>query len=282
MARLSPLIGKGPPRGNRVISLVTRIAIIILAFAALALSAWGIWLMDNNFGMDMSVFDVPEDSFEPGFFGDLGDFGFRRLAKRQAVLNVPSNVPPGKDPLALMIYTSIQIFIVFGGSLVVQYLAPRLFFRVAVLIGYFLTIIIALAAWAFMASSAMDYGEWNELYEEWLGPTMDFFLTQTVDNPITQIYAAEAAAAGAMALAWLLVVIETVLFVRACMVEPKTEVEQAQAASNPQGLPPQMQEEGNARAFHTPPQPTQLPPQAYYPPQQQQMMPSPMSQHAAP
>ena len=98
---------------------------------------------------------------------------------------------------------SIQIFIVVGGAIAIEYLAPRFFYRAAVIAGYVLTIIISLAAWAFMASSAADYGDWNKFYEEWIDSYLLLLgIDLGIDNPVIEIYAAQAAAAGAMALAW--------------------------------------------------------------------------------
>lgn len=277
MARLSPLIGKGPPKGNRVVRLPLRIAVIVLAAVAMGLSIWGIWLHDNNFGVDLSALPVgvPDTTIDPDFFGDYGYGGF---AKRQfGTFNVPTELPPGKEPLGLMIYVSIQIFIVVGGAIAVEYLAPRFFYRAAVITGYVLTIILSLAAWAFMASSAADYGDWNKLVDQLIDSSQFFLGTDLdIDNPVIEIYAAQAAAAGAMALAWLLMIIETILFVRACMTEPKVEEGQGQAATNVQDLPPHKQEE-NIAGFYAPPQPTQSPPQGYYPPPQHPV-PSPVSQ----
>ena len=78
----------------------------------------------------------------------------------------------------------------------------------------------------------------------------------------------------------LLMIIETILFVRACMTEPKAEEGQGQAAANVQDLPPHKQEETIAGSVYAPPQPTQSPPQGYYAPAQPPQLPvaSPMSQ----
>ena len=112
MARLSSLIGKGPPKGSRVVRLPIRIAIIVLAAVAMGLSIWGIWLHDNNFGADLPslLFDVPDTTIDPDFFGD---FASSRFAKRQfSFFNMPTELPPGKEPLGLMIYV-VSVFVLF-------------------------------------------------------------------------------------------------------------------------------------------------------------------------
>ena len=54
-----------------------------------------------------------------------------------------------------------------------------------------------------MASSAADYGDWYKFFRE----SIDSYrflvgIDLAMDNPFIEIYAAQAAAAGAMALAW--------------------------------------------------------------------------------
>ncbi|KAJ2895594.1 hypothetical protein MKZ38_006306 [Zalerion maritima] len=257
MAGLTAFTSKGAPQSSPMWRLYLRIAILVLAIIVLGLAAWAISLLDGNGGFEQ------EDSDSSG-----GGFGFP-LSKRLDLSDVLSGdytTPPGKEPGGLLVYACVQILIVIGGTLAVEIFAPRMFYRLAVAIGYILTVIIALVGWAYMASSAKTWGDLKELVDE--APSLLGSSGSDVGNPVSKIHSAEAAAAGMGAFMWVLILVEVALFAMACMREPNDQAGDGLPTTQMNVMPGKNESSQYASQPATSPPPHQMPQQGYYPPQQ--------------
>ncbi|KAL2255644.1 hypothetical protein VTK26DRAFT_2959 [Humicola hyalothermophila] len=159
---------------------------------------------------------------------------------------------PGMD-----IFITIFSFIIYGGAGALEVWAPQYFYRVGALVGYILTCIFWLTAWAWSASTASS----------WLG--LGIFGGGPDD-----FGSGMAACAGLGALVWVLVIVHLAFFVRACLVD--TTVSQAELGNvKPAQFPQAYQQQPYPDQFQAqqpyPPQPQQpypVQPQQPYPPQQ--------------
>ena len=89
-------------------------------------------------------------------------------------------------------------FIVYGGSIILQFAAPSAYFRIAGLVLYILAIIFWLSAWAYGASAGAAWLAWtSSYYGGFLGDYVD-----TSNDPARQLGQALAACAGIGALVW--------------------------------------------------------------------------------
>lgn len=140
--------------------LYIKIAILVLALIVLGLAAWAQSMIGNNGG------------YLTNWTGT-----------------------PGMD-----IFVAILSFIVYGGAAAIEIWAAHLFFRIAALVAYILTIIFWLSAWAWSASVASDL--LGGYYSSDYGTAL-------------------AACAGLGALVWVLTIVHLVFFVRACLADPQ-------------------------------------------------------------
>lgn len=163
--------------------LYVKIAILVLSLIILALAAWVI-----------SIFG--------GYAGYYGAYG--------------SSGPAGFD-----IFLAIWSFIVYGGTVAIEIWAPHFFYRVGALVGYILSIIFWLSAWAWSASNASA------------------FMSVKVVKEYNQIGSGLAACAGLGALVWILTIVHLAFFIHACVVLDSTSTGQAELGQMKQGeVPP--------------------------------------------
>ncbi|KAK4121817.1 hypothetical protein N657DRAFT_635302 [Parathielavia appendiculata] len=90
-------------------------------------------------------------------------------------------------------FIAILSFAVYGSAIGLEFAAPRFFYRIVYLVGYGLTVIFWLAAWAWSASSASAWISWS-----------------------AQIGGALAGCAALGAVAWILTMVHLARFIRAC------------------------------------------------------------------
>ncbi|KAK4183045.1 hypothetical protein QBC35DRAFT_131515 [Podospora australis] len=138
----------------------------------------------------------------------------------------------------MVIFVTIFSFLVYGGAAAVELWAQHLFYRIAFFIGYILSIIFWLSAWAWSASSA----------SVWLG----YSWKGTEGHKEGQ---ALAVCAGLGAVVWILTIVHLAFFIQASLADP-------------QGAPASQAELGNVKHNEVPPAGQQYPQQPY--PAQQQ------------
>jgi hypothetical protein len=108
----------------------------------------------------------------------------------------------------MVIFVTIFSFIVYGGATAIEMFAPHLFYRVAFLVGYILSIIFWLSAWAWSAS-------WASLY---LGTSYYYY-------GVSQFGVSSAACAGLGAVVWVLTIVNLAFFIKACLAAPNDDAE---------------------------------------------------------
>ncbi|KAI8623869.1 hypothetical protein F5Y19DRAFT_344773 [Xylariaceae sp. FL1651] len=105
-----------------------------------------------------------------------------------------------------LLFAAIWTWLIHGGALAVEHLAPRFYYRIGVLVGYILSVIFWLTGWSWAAS--------------WAAYILSFDNYDSYDN-IRGYWKAfgqtTAACAGLGALVWLLCIITLFIFCRACM-----------------------------------------------------------------
>ena len=140
--------------------LYIKIAILVLSLILLAMGAWAV-----------SIFG--SDGYGYAYSGGAG---------------------------GMVIFVAIFSWIVYGGAAAVELWSPHLFYRIAFLIGYILSIIFWLSAWAWSASSASVWlsGWWRSGPGEKHGQAL-------------------AVCAGLGAVVWILTIVHLVFFIRASM-----------------------------------------------------------------
>lgn len=143
------------------------------------------------------------------------------------------------------IFLAIFSWLVYGTAGALELWAPQYHYRIGALIGYILSVIFWLAAWAWSASEA---SVWLSAY-------------RGTHGPITNAGGALAGCAALGAAAWVLTIVHLVFFIRACVMET-TDPSQAELGQVKveAGAVPQQQ-------YQQPYPPQQQQPQAY-PPQQ--------------
>jgi hypothetical protein len=148
------------------------------------------------------------------------------------------------------IFIAILSFIVYGTAGALELWAPRYFFRIGALIGYILTVIFWLTAWAWSASEA---SVWTAIRA-------------------TNIGGALGGCAGLGAITWILTIIHLAFFIRACIIDTTAGSGQAELGQfKAEGAPQQYQQPYPAQQPAQQPYPAQEPypaqPQQPYPPQ---------------
>ncbi|KAK4134744.1 hypothetical protein BT67DRAFT_449617 [Trichocladium antarcticum] len=149
------------------------------------------------------------------------------------------------------IFVAILSFIVYGGAAAVEIWAPQYFYCIGFFIGYILSIIFWLSAWAWSASSA----------SAWLG--------------LGSIYgygnygASIAACAGLGAVVWVLTIVHFFFFTRACL---ENSTDSGPGSGPGQAELGQVKHEAPPAEYQQPSQPELQPqqpqqPQQPYPPQ---------------
>ncbi|KAK7432608.1 hypothetical protein QQZ08_000816 [Neonectria magnoliae] len=112
-------------------------------------------------------------------------------------------------PSGFLIFDAIFTFLIVGGMLVSEFLAPQLYFRIALIAALILDAIFWLSAWAWAASVASSFFSY---YNDFYGRSSDL-----------EAYGGSMAAGAALgAVTWVLVIVTIVFFVRACMASPQT------------------------------------------------------------
>lgn len=108
----------------------------------------------------------------------------------------------------MVIFVTIWSFIVYGGATAVEMFAPHLFYRVAFLIGYILSIIFWLSAWAWSAS--------------WASVTLGTYYGHVY---VSQFGVSSAACAGLGAVVWVLTIVNIAFFIKSCLAAPNDDAE---------------------------------------------------------
>ncbi|KAH7261484.1 uncharacterized protein BKA55DRAFT_561458 [Fusarium redolens] len=114
----------------------------------------------------------------------------------------------GSGPAGFLIFDAIFTWLVLGSMLASEYFAPHLYMRLLFFGSLVLTAIFWLSAWAWAASWAADF---YRVYD-------DYGLGRA--NGLDAWGATLAAGAALGAVTWVLVVVFTVFFVRACLADP--------------------------------------------------------------
>ncbi|KAM0277123.1 hypothetical protein ACHAQH_006067 [Verticillium albo-atrum] len=181
-----------------------------------------------------------------------------------------------------LLFTAILIFIVIGSHVVLERFFSQWYFRIAFIIGYVLTIIFLLSAWAWAASIAGLF----------LGDVCDGFgCYSSNDNG----YGSGMAAGAALgAFAWVLMIVLLVFYILASLKEGRGDVAPAAADAEMGHVSkeghqqpvapvteqqPYQQQPYEQQPYAPQDQTQQYPPQEQYPPQQQQQYPPPQQQH---
>lgn len=155
---------------------------------------------------------------------------------------------------AMDIFIGILCFIVYGTAGALELWASQYFFRIGALVGYILTVIFWLAAWAWSAS---DASFWLNYYRY---PSLGGSL---------------GGCAGLGAIAWILSIVHLAFFIRACVIDTTAGSGQAELGQVKAEVPAQQyQQPYAAQQPVQQPYPAQEPyPAQQYPPQQQQPYP---------
>ncbi|KAJ8125810.1 hypothetical protein O1611_g7828 [Lasiodiplodia mahajangana] len=109
------------------------------------------------------------------------------------------------DVPAFLLFVSIWTWLVYGGMLAIEHYAPQFYYRIGVLVGQLLSVILWISGWAWAASSADyilsfdNYGSHDSIRGAWKA------FGQSI-----------AACAGIGALVWVLCIITVVAFCSAC------------------------------------------------------------------
>jgi hypothetical protein len=118
--------------------------------------------------------------------------------------------PPG-----FMIFITIKTMIILGATIAVERFAPQIYFRLAVIIAYILNVIFWLSGWAWSASVAALFLATS--CSSYLGTSY----CSSPDSYSVKFGASMAAAAGLGAIAWVLMIVTLVFFIRACLADPE-------------------------------------------------------------
>jgi len=229
---MSGLTSTGAPdQGLR--STIIRSVIIFLSVVMLALS-----------GYALSIYSTPISDVEDELAG-LGSSSSstsqecrlypslcaRKLRVRQdytgAADSLISALASGwsSAPPAFLIFVAIWTAFTFGGVLIFEKaLDPRYLYRIGVIIAYIVTAIFLLSGWAYMASAAGSLLGYSVPYYNYK-PT--FF---------KKMGGAEAGAAAAGAIAWVLCIVELVFFIMACRSDPGVDMSGEMAVMGPDGV----------------------------------------------
>jgi len=175
------------------------------------------------------------------------------LALAAYALSILPVGPGGMD-----IFIAILSFIVYGTAGALELWAPQHFYRIGALIGYILTVIFWLAAWAWSASGASVFlGGWSRYYSYY-----------------NSLGGALGGCAGLGAIAWVLTIVHLAFFIRACVVDTiaGSASGQAELGQVKAEVPQQPYQQPYAEQQYPAQQP--YPAQQYPPQQQQQPYPS--------
>jgi len=212
------ITGKGVPSSQPAWLLWVKVAIIGLSLVILALSAYAISACGG------SIYGV----YVPLCAGSIGGFE---------------------------IFLVIKTWILYGLILFVEFKAPHMFYRLAVIIGSLISIIFWLSGWAWAASFASI---WNLGYA-------------------TNVGGAMAGVAALGALVWILCIVHLVFFIIACNNSPSDTAQPTGVANAELG---QMQKPGEYTVQQT--YPVQMQPGQYPVQQQQQEQPYPPQAYQQP
>jgi hypothetical protein len=166
--------------------------------------------------------------------------------------------PPG-----FMIFVTIKTMIILGATIAVERFAPQIYFRLAVIIAYILSVIFWLSGWAWSASVAALF----------LATTCTSYLGSSYcsgpGSYDVKFGASMAAAAGLGAIAWVLMIVVLVFFIRACLADPEgTGVAAAQPGAELGNVKHEVSSTvtpvPTAQQPYAPPQAQYAPPQAQY------------------
>jgi len=172
MVAVGGLMGKGVPPNLPKFLLPIRIAIIVLSVIILALAAYAI-----------AVFSNATD----GIYYSSGASG-------------------------LLIFVVIKTWIIYGVLTAIELRAPHLFYRFIACIGYAISIIFWLSAWAWSASLASFWLSYSDDYG------FDVY-DNSFDSTLKSEGGALAACAGLGAVVWVLSIVHYVIFFRACLAD---------------------------------------------------------------
>ncbi|KAJ4270513.1 hypothetical protein NW762_002200 [Fusarium torreyae] len=114
----------------------------------------------------------------------------------------------GSGPASFLIFDAIFTFLVLGSMLAAEFFAPQLYIRLLFFGALVLAAIFWLSAWAWAAAWASDFYSVYHSYGFGRAKELDAW------------GASLAAGAALGAVTWLLIVVITVFFVRACMASP--------------------------------------------------------------
>ncbi|KAK3324317.1 hypothetical protein B0T19DRAFT_228153 [Cercophora scortea] len=188
------LLAKGVPALQPAWLLFVKIAILVLSVIILGLAAWA-----------LSIFG--------GLASGLGYSG---------------------GAAGFAVFATIWTFIVYGGTIAIEMVATHLFYRIAGVVLYSLSIIFWLTAWAYAASQASTWNSAGSLFGSFGG----------VDNSFKKEGSALGAVAGLGALVWILAIVHFVFFIKAALADSEgsgannAELGQVKPAEFVQPAPP--------------------------------------------
>ncbi|KAK4035433.1 hypothetical protein C8A01DRAFT_17891 [Parachaetomium inaequale] len=145
------------------------------------------------------------------------------------------------------IFIAILSFIVYGTAGALELWAPQHFYRIGALIGYILTVIFWLAAWAWSASEASI----------WLRG-VGWYYGHSYYNSLG---GALGGCAGLGAIAWILTIVHLAFFIRACVVDTTAGSGQAELGQVKAEVPPQQYQQPYPEQQPYPAQQQPYPPQ---------------------
>ncbi|KAK4100220.1 hypothetical protein N658DRAFT_507961 [Parathielavia hyrcaniae] len=165
-------------------------------------------------------------------------------------LSITAGYYPGGDPGGLDVFVGLFSMITYGGAAAIEIWSPALFYRIAALVLYILSIIFWLSAWAFSASIASVF--LGSYYGSRLGG-------------VYQSYGgALAGCAGLGAVVWVLTIVHLVFFIRACIMDTTAPGQAELGQVKPEAAPQQYAQQ----PYPVAQQPQQPYPQQPYPQQQ--------------
>ncbi|KAK3688066.1 hypothetical protein B0T22DRAFT_143618 [Podospora appendiculata] len=164
------LLAKGVPALQPAWLLFVKIAILVLSIIILGLAAWA-----------LSIFG--------GLASGLGYSG---------------------GAAGFAVFVTIWTFIVYGGTIAIEMVATHLFYRIAGVVLYSLSIIFWLTAWAYAASQASTWNSAASLFGDFGGG---------FDNSFKKEGSALGAVAGLGALVWILSIVHFVFFIKAALAD---------------------------------------------------------------
>jgi len=124
----------------------------------------------------------------------------------------------------LNVFVVIKTFIIYGIAIAFQFRFPHLFYRIAAIALYAISVVFWLSAWAWSADLAAFWLTWSDGYVD-----DGVFYDPTVRNE----GAALAVCAALGAVVWVLSIVHLALFVRACLAEPTIGHQQAELGQVP-------------------------------------------------